>query len=91
MTDPMNEDPVEPPSQIDPGRGGRPGDAERLAAEARALGIRFVVRGLGSGASACLARTLVPDDSNQADSTVTDVSSLRKGIASMADALRLSR
>ena len=37
------------------------------------------------------ARTLLPDAENQAGSTVTDVSGLRQGIASMADALRMTR
>jgi hypothetical protein len=61
------------------------------AARARALGIRFVVRGLGRSASACLSRTLVPDERDGSAHTVDDVRNLRKGIASMATALRISR
>lgn len=64
---------------------------EKEAARARALGIRFVVRGLGHSASACLSRTLVPDGRDGAAHTVDDVRNLRKGIASMATALRISR
>ena len=62
---------------------------EREAARARRLGIRFVVRGLGGSASACLGRTLVPDERVEAEQTVDDVGGLRKGIASMAAALRI--
>jgi len=61
------------------------------AAHARSLGIRFVVRGLGSGASACLARTLTPDEPEASARTVDDVGTLRKGIASMAASLRAGR
>ncbi|WP_224401691.1 VWA domain-containing protein [Pseudonocardia sp. ICBG1034] len=63
-----------------------------LAAQARALGIRFVVRGLGSGAAECLSRTLLPDSASEPDAgplrTVHDVAGLRAGIASMASSLR---
>jgi Mg-chelatase subunit ChlD len=60
------------------------------AARARALGIRFVVRGLGSGASECLARALTPGEKD-ATRTVQDVGDLRGGIASMAQSLRARR
>lgn len=60
------------------------------AAEARALGIRFVVRGLGVHAGACLARSLTPDEQDGAR-TVTGVGDLRRGIASMAASLRRRR
>lgn len=61
------------------------------AAQARALGIRFVVRGLGSGASGCLSRTLTPDEPDAPTQTVDDVGTLRRGIASMAASLRAGR
>jgi Mg-chelatase subunit ChlD len=61
---------------------------EAEAARARALGIRFVVRGLGASAGACLERTLQPDELDTTTRTVDDVGSLRRGIASMASALR---
>lgn len=64
--------------------------AEQLAAQARALGIRFVVRGLGSGAGSGLARVLTPDEQD-ATQTVQHVGDLRRGIASMAADLRLGR
>jgi Mg-chelatase subunit ChlD len=73
---------------------GDVGDEASTAAEAaraRALGIRFVVRGLGAGASACLARTLTPDEPDLPDRTVADVGTLRRGIASMAASLRAPR
>ena len=63
---------------------------EREAARARQKGIRFVVRGLGAHASACLSRTLVPDEKDEAAHTVDDVGGLRRGIASMAATLRRS-
>ncbi len=64
-----------------------PGPSEQLAAEARALGIRFVVRGLGPGASLGLAAVLTPG-AESAEQTVTDIGDLRRGIASMATDLR---
>ncbi|MDQ2706766.1 MAG: VWA domain-containing protein [Actinomycetota bacterium] len=64
---------------------------EALANQARTLGIRFVVRGLGTHASASLSRTLGPDESAQPESTVADVAGLRSGIASMAQALKITR
>lgn len=69
--------------------GDATGTAE-AAARARALGIRFVVRGLGSGARDALARALTPEEENTAQ-TVADVGGLRAGIASMATALRAPR
>lgn len=67
-------------------------EAERLARKARQFGIRFVVRGLGAHASRGLARILTPDGGKEAhDQTVRDERDLRKGIASMATALRISR
>jgi Mg-chelatase subunit ChlD len=62
---------------------------EREAARARGMGIRFVVRGLGSSASRCLSRTLVPDEHDETAHTVDDVRNLRRGIASMAAGLRV--
>jgi len=61
------------------------------AAHARSLGIRFVVRGLGSGATACLTRTLTPDEPEEPARTVDGVGTLRRGIASMATSLRAGR
>jgi len=61
------------------------------AARALALGIRFIVRGLGSGASGCLSRTLTPDEPDAPSQTVDDVGTLRRGIASMATSLRADR
>jgi hypothetical protein len=45
---------------------------------------------LGAHASACLSRTLVPDEKDEAAHTVDDVGGLRRGIASMAATLRRS-
>ncbi len=67
-----------------------PTAAERQAAHARALGIRFVVRGLGPDASSGLARLLTPGEQDAAQ-TVRDVDDLRRGIASMATDLRAGR
>lgn len=64
--------------------------AGALAREARARGIRFVVRGLGDRASRGLAAALTPDGAeDDRDQTVHDVRDLRKGIASMARSLRV--
>lgn len=57
--------------------------AERHAAHAHALGIRFVVRGLGPAASSGLTRLLTPGEQDAAQ-TVRAVEDLRRGIASMA-------
>lgn len=68
------------------------GEATRLAAKARKLGIRFVVRGLGDQASRGLSRILTPDGAGDTrQQTVHDVGDLRKGIASMALSLRTRR
>lgn len=67
---------------------GRADEVDKAAAEARRLGIRFVVRGLGGGAHAGLARALSPDDDA---GPVESVGDLRRGIASMASALRITR
>ncbi|MGI9004307.1 MAG: vWA domain-containing protein [Pseudonocardia sp.] len=64
--------------------------AEQLAMQARALGIRFVVRGLGSGASSGLARALTPGE-HETKQTVHDVGDLRRGIASMVADMRQRR
>jgi len=64
--------------------------ATKLAKRARALGIRFVVRGLGSGASRSLARVLRPDGKDAAQ-TVRNVGDVRRGIASMVREMRLGR
>jgi predicted metal-dependent peptidase len=61
---------------------GDPGPTAVLAAEARALGIRFVVRGLGAGASTSLTAALKPDG-DDSDRTIHDVGDMRRGIASM--------
>jgi Mg-chelatase subunit ChlD len=71
---------------------GNVAEAEKLAAKARALGIRFVVRGLGERSSRGLARVLRPDGEEDArEQTVRDVGDLRRGIASMARSLRTRR
>ncbi|MBA2323321.1 MAG: VWA domain-containing protein [Pseudonocardiales bacterium] len=69
---------------------GDPAEAQRLAAEARALGIRFVVRGLGDHASASLTRVLTPEVKGEGQ-TVHNVEDLRQGIASMAAEVRMGR
>lgn len=65
--------------------------AERLAAEARALGIRFVVRALGSGASKSLVNVLRPAQDDAAARTIASVRDVRRGIASMVADLRKKR
>lgn len=60
---------------------------EPLVAQARTLGIRFVVRGLGAVASSGLASLLTPDEQDGAQ-TVSNIGDLRRGIASMAASLR---
>lgn len=64
--------------------------AGELAAEARALGVRFVVRGLGARAGESLSRVLTPGDEDAAR-TVRGVQGLRRGIASMVADLRSGR
>jgi Mg-chelatase subunit ChlD len=66
---------------------GDPGPTTEAAAEARALGIRFVVRGLGRTASASLADALRPDG-EAADQIIDGVDGMRRGIASMAREMR---
>jgi len=61
-----------------------------LAARARALGIRFVVRGLGPMAGSGLATVLEPDG-DAAEQVITDVGGLRRGIASMVADMRSGR
>jgi len=61
---------------------GDPGPTADLAAQARALGIRFVVRGLGVGASTSLTTALQPDG-DEAGRTIHGVGDMRRGIASM--------
>jgi Mg-chelatase subunit ChlD len=58
-----------------------------LAAQARAHGIRIVVRGLGEQATSSLSSALTPDERG-ADQLVSDVGRLSDGIASMARGLR---
>ncbi len=70
---------------------GNAAEAEELARRARALGIRFVVRGLGERASRSLAKALEPDEGDAGQQTVRDVGDLRRGIASMALSLRVRR
>jgi hypothetical protein len=65
-------------------------EAARLAKRARALGIRFVVRGLGDEAGRSLGRILRPDQEDAAE-TIRNVGDLRRGIASMAVSLRAGR
>jgi Mg-chelatase subunit ChlD len=71
--------------------GSYEAEVAQLAAEARKLGIRFVVRGLGSAASDCLSRTLGPDEPGTKDNTVADVADLQAGIASMVRELKITR
>lgn len=69
---------------------GDVGDARacaRRAEEARALGIRFVVRGLGRSSAAALAAALTPGDDPDGAPLVHDVDGLSRGIASMARSL----
>jgi len=72
---------------------GDVGDAHavaELAKQARAAGIRFVVRGLGRGVADQLAELLTPLQHDEARS-VSDVTNVRGAIASMASALRARR
>jgi len=69
---------------------GDPGPTGVLAARARALGIRFVVRGLGPMAGSGLATVLEPDG-DAAEQVITDVGGLRRGIASMVADMRSGR
>ena len=70
------------------GQIGNVAEAEKLAAKARKLGIRFVVRGLGGQASQGLARVLKPAEGDDAGQQTVRDGDLRKGIASMALSLR---
>ena len=69
---------------------GDPGPTATLAARARALGIRFVVRGLGSTVGPGLATVLKPDG-DTAEHVISDVGDMRRGIASMVADLRSGR
>ncbi|ANZ41308.1 hypothetical protein BBK82_40445 [Lentzea guizhouensis] len=64
----------------------RVGEAERIARELCAMGVRIVVRGLGRGAAHTLARLTCPgsDDDRQ---VIVDEASIRAGIESMARGL----
>lgn len=69
---------------------GDPGPTATLAAQARALGIRFVVRGLGTTAGSGLANVLEPEG-DAAEQVIADVGDLRRGIASMVADMRSGR
>lgn len=64
----------------------RVGEAERITRELCAMGVRIVVRGLGSQAAHKLARLTCPgsDDDRQ---VIVDEADIRAGIASMAGGL----
>lgn len=66
---------------------GDPGPTATLAARARALGIRFVVRGLGPTAGPGLAAVLQPEG-DAAEQVIADMGDMRRGIASMVADLR---
>jgi len=66
---------------------GDPAPTAEAADKARALGIRFVVRGLGCTASAGLAAALRPDG-EAADQTIDGIDGMRREIASMAREMR---
>lgn len=61
-----------------------------LVARARALGIRFVVRGLGEQATRALSSVLTPYEGSGTQ-IISDVGGLSDGIASMARGLRAGR
>jgi Mg-chelatase subunit ChlD len=67
-----------------------PEPTAKLAARARGMGIRFVVRGLGPGAGGGLARVLRPEG-DEVSQTIDDVKDMRRGIASMVRDLRAGR
>ena len=58
-----------------------------LARELCAMGVRIVVRGLGSGATAALNVLLCPGSSEENSQVIDDVKSIGSGIASMAAGL----
>jgi Mg-chelatase subunit ChlD len=66
------------------------GAVTKLAEQARARGIRFVVRGLGKGVGDHLAELLTPLQRDESQN-IHDVADLRGAIASMAATLRVRR
>ncbi|MGH3533133.1 MAG: Hsp70 family protein [Pseudonocardiaceae bacterium] len=70
--------------------GGRP-TVVPLARELCAMGVRIVVRGLGAGATANLARLLCPGAPAADSQVIEDVDAIGSGIASMAAGLTALR
>ncbi|GLZ42325.1 vWA domain-containing protein [Actinokineospora sp. NBRC 105648] len=66
------------------------GQAIRLSQELCAMGVRIVVRGLGTEVAATLTRLQCPG-TEQDRTTIPDVESLDKGIAAMANSLTTTR
>jgi hypothetical protein len=62
-------------------------EAERIARELCAMGVRIVVRGLGPKAARTLGRLTCPGGEDDAQQVIVDVADLRAGIASMAGGL----
>lgn len=62
-------------------------EAERIARELCAMGVRIVVRGLGPKAARTLGRLTCPGSEDDAQQVIVDVADLRAGIASMAGGL----
>jgi predicted metal-dependent peptidase len=65
--------------------------AVRLARELCAMGVRIIVRGLGTGATAQLGQLLCPGVPTVDSQVIVDVKSIESGIASMAAGLTAMR
>jgi hypothetical protein len=70
---------------------GNRAESVRLARELCAMGVRIVVRGLGSHAAEALSCLLCPGAKADTTTTIADVESLADGIASMANNLTNTR
>lgn len=66
-------------------------EAERIARELCAMGVRIVVRGLGPQAATTLGRLTCPGSGDDDRQVIVDVADLRAGIASMAGGLTKNR
>ncbi|MEV6239120.1 vWA domain-containing protein [Lentzea sp. NPDC051838] len=62
-------------------------EAERVARELCAMGVRIVVRGLGPRAAGTLSRLTCPGSDSDDRQVIVDVADIRAGIASMAGGL----
>lgn len=66
-------------------------EAERIARELCAMGVRIVVRGLGPQAGTTLGRLTCPGSSDDDRQVIVDIADLSAGIASMAGGLTKKR